>query len=483
MPSKFGHGFDVVCKQPVYDNKAYLFNVVFDNFNQVYTGAAASCSSNFAFRPHSGGFDSTASHNLFNCNCTKCDTDSYLYADAPSPSQLGWFGGCGDILCTGRQNYLIQDWNGSFLGFPGTLIPNNSVIGGNEPGCKFSTFMNAYTCSRSDFGVLEYQNIAADFNTRIMWPVNLTYDGSNYTTVTNGWRDWEWIGKQPQNKRFGRFVSIVTLGKTYNMTYAALPPTNLQVQLRKRTPLGDNSKYVVIKLHYPKPNSISVSVNKVIVKPILLTDYIVGGSVTPGLLQNIDTSLCGSNIYNYLTYTTTFVVTQDANCIVEVTLVDTIQLTTHFAMKINDFFSDSSKMTNFINNLCALLHVTDTSRVKVVGVFSGSTTITTTIEAPSATSTDNATIADTAATVQAVVGSGSFSSTMASGVGTVITTTYAIHLVNDPESSQDGHPPMNIALIVGVTVASVVFLVIVSLSILACARKRARVVDEKMFSS
>lgn len=93
------------------------------------------------------------------------------------------------------------------------------------------------------------------------------------------------------------------------MTYAALPPTNLQVELRKRTPLGDNSKYVVIKLHYPKPNSISVSVNKVIVKPILLTDYIVGGSVTPGLLQNIDTSLCGSNIYNYLTYTTTFVVT------------------------------------------------------------------------------------------------------------------------------------------------------------------------------
>jgi hypothetical protein len=54
--------------------------------------------------------------------------------------------------------------------------------------------MNAYTCARSDFAALEYQNVAADFNTRIMWPVNLTYDGSNYTTITNGWREWDWLG-------------------------------------------------------------------------------------------------------------------------------------------------------------------------------------------------------------------------------------------------------------------------------------------------
>ena len=54
--------------------------------------------------------------------------------------------------------------------------------------------MNAYMCLRNDFAVLEYQNKAADFNTRNMWPVNLTYDGGNYTTITNGWRDWEWLG-------------------------------------------------------------------------------------------------------------------------------------------------------------------------------------------------------------------------------------------------------------------------------------------------
>ena len=51
--------------------------------------------------------------------------------------------------------------------------------------------MNAYMCQgREDIGVLEYQNVAPDFQTRIMWPVYLNYEGSSYSTVTNGWREW-----------------------------------------------------------------------------------------------------------------------------------------------------------------------------------------------------------------------------------------------------------------------------------------------------
>jgi hypothetical protein len=42
-----------------------------------------------------------------------------------------------------------------------------------------------------------------------MWPVNLTYDGGNWTTETNGYHEWEWNNKEPMNLRFGRFVSAV----------------------------------------------------------------------------------------------------------------------------------------------------------------------------------------------------------------------------------------------------------------------------------
>lgn len=55
--------------------------------------------------------------------------------------------------------------------------------------------MNAYICpNRLDFGVLEYESKAADFKTRIMWPVSLTADGYGYTSVTNAWREWVWLG-------------------------------------------------------------------------------------------------------------------------------------------------------------------------------------------------------------------------------------------------------------------------------------------------
>jgi hypothetical protein len=51
-------------------------------------------------------------HYLTRCSCNSCDSDSYVLSDAPDKNQLGWFGGCGDILCTGKQNYQVVDWTG-----------------------------------------------------------------------------------------------------------------------------------------------------------------------------------------------------------------------------------------------------------------------------------------------------------------------------------------------------------------------------------
>lgn len=43
-------------------------------------------------------------------------------------------------------------------------------------------------------------------------------------------------------------------------------------------------------------------------------------------------------------------------------------------MDINQFYADDG-VTKFINRMCALLQITDYSRVKVVGVYAGSTNI------------------------------------------------------------------------------------------------------------
>ena len=52
-------------------------------------------------------------------------------------------------------------------------------------------------------------------------------------------------------------------------------------------------------------------------------------------------------------------------------MTNTIQLTTKFDMDISKFYSEDG-VTKFIDRMCALLGITDTSRVKVVGVYEGS---------------------------------------------------------------------------------------------------------------
>ena len=264
MPKKSGSGFDVICKQEVFSARAYLNDVTFDGFRQDYTSNSAlngACSGNFVFRPHSGASDQTAGHYLYNCPCRDCQDNSYVKCDHPNPGGFGWFGGCGELHCTGKINYIVDDRTGEFLGSKGIVVPN-SDFANNETDCTYKEAMNGSVCiptSDQEYGVLEYENVDVDKQSRIMWPVDLKYDGSEYWTKTNGWREWEWFGREPRNKRFGRFISNVRLNQHYNMTFAAFPPRKMEVQLQTRSDHDSSSSFVVIRLHYPFPNMIELS--------------------------------------------------------------------------------------------------------------------------------------------------------------------------------------------------------------------------------
>jgi len=107
------------------------------------------------------------------------------------------------------------------------------------------------------------------------------------------------------------------------MTFSSMPPEKLQVQIQKRSPTGNNSNYIIVKLHYPLPNSIRLQLNGLEVDPRLVTD--TG-------MTSLNTSTCGDNAYYYNNYTIIFVVTEATDCLVTVYLTENIQLTTHFAM-------------------------------------------------------------------------------------------------------------------------------------------------------
>lgn len=56
------------------------------------------------------------------------------------------------------------------------------------------------------------------------------------------------------------------------MTFESMPPIDMRFQFQRRTVGGDNSEYIIVKLHYPKPNSIRVRSRGKTVRPISLLD-------------------------------------------------------------------------------------------------------------------------------------------------------------------------------------------------------------------
>jgi hypothetical protein len=73
------------------------------------------------------------------------------------------------------------------------------------------------------------------------------------------------------------------------------------------------------------------------------------------------------------------VVTGHPQCTVRVSLLNSVQLTARFAVSIDDFFR-SDGAAKFVNKMCALLKIKDLSRVKIVGIYTGSVQIVAIVE-------------------------------------------------------------------------------------------------------
>jgi hypothetical protein len=71
-------------------------------------------------------------HYLTNTECKNCDNDAKFDFHDPDQGKIGWFGGCGSMVCTGLINVLIDDQDGKFLGKRAAAIPSNRDFGDVE---------------------------------------------------------------------------------------------------------------------------------------------------------------------------------------------------------------------------------------------------------------------------------------------------------------------------------------------------------------
>ena len=81
---------------------------------------------------------------------------------------------------------------GDFLGHQGTIIANNELVGDAEllrDTCSFVPKWNAYDCTTTDLGVLEF---GADSKDKQKKSNSVTVENNFFKNKVNMWREWAW---------------------------------------------------------------------------------------------------------------------------------------------------------------------------------------------------------------------------------------------------------------------------------------------------
>jgi len=141
-------------------------------------------------------------------------------------------------------------------------------------------------------------------------------------------------------------------------------------------------------------------------------------------------------------------------------------------MDINDYYKDSSIGTNFIDRLSALLQIKDVSRVKIVGVRTGSLIIVSQITPPA---DGSANMATENTNLRKAISSGQFVQTMSSiGKVTTVSSTYSVVTpTNDSSDSSNSASGgiMSMGVIVGI-VGGVIVLITIVVGFVLVVRKK-----------
>ena len=138
-------------------------------------------------------------------------------------------------------------------------------------------------------------------------------------------------------------------------------------------------------------------------------------------------------------------------------------------MNISEFFNNQNSNTLFIDRLSAVLGITDKSRVKIVGVVSGSVTILSHIY-PS-TVAGSTPMSQVNQKVQASINDGSLSNQMSTaGFGNMLGASSSYYALTTETTVADDS--LGVGVIVGAVVGSVVAIVVVIIIVVVMRRRK-----------
>lgn len=311
---------DQVDSPPAYDTKLFVINSRFNGFQSSYSGNLSGCRENKVFQVDSQSVDSKGSINLIGSTCTNCELPKSLITFPRVPTDST----CGDTPCSGLANYYIRDNNLVFS--PGSAlfyVPQDAHFAAAE-GCVLNADIQGYLCNRNDIGVLQFESISRDFDSRTVWPVTLAYDTAKWTSTINAPKKWD------NFNRVARFAAMLVTGERYQLSFNGQAPSDMRFSMQQKSNVSAGaSDFVVINMTYQISNiAARVSVSELKRDPLLAS----GSSTTADYF-----STCGANKYFQQNGTLSFVVTDSPTCEVRVKLVSSVSVSTTIASHISIF--------------------------------------------------------------------------------------------------------------------------------------------------
>ncbi|CAG9312591.1 unnamed protein product [Blepharisma stoltei] len=303
------------------------------------------------------------------------DKGSIAYMPSPDKSLIG-VGFCGDWVCTGANNNLIQDIDGTITGgsIGGAVIPLVPGIA-NINICKPYTQGQVYICPYDTASGEVYEYVIIESQDTDKWnrtfsPLNITsvdigngyafksYNYGAFRNDLNEYEDMTWEAFYRDGLHLSRFGSIIYTGQYYNLTTTGTPPTKFSIITEASI---DQSRGFVMTLKYDSPVIVDVYVNGTKVDGI---EY--NGAATTPVCQLADKT--GTNRWFHENNTIQWVQKGHAN----VTLVQTssVRLTMELDMTLTEFYTDNTRAT-LVDKLAAVLGI-PSYRIRIASVKQGS---------------------------------------------------------------------------------------------------------------
>ena len=216
-----------------------------------------------------------------------------LYLTDPDPEQVS-LKQCGDFECTGQENVLFefqgtitQQNNQEFKhpDTPFTVVSNNELI--VDDSCTLNSDWNAYICTSTNWGLLEFESQDQDKYDRSIQPVMVTSeDLKGFNNKLNSFMQRASAGFYVDQRRLSRFGSLVRTnmdGFTY-VKYTGTPPQRQVFELHG----ADKDDYMKVSIDYTRPEMIQVLKDGKKVEP----NEIIQGE---GIMMPLQGDSCGEN--------------------------------------------------------------------------------------------------------------------------------------------------------------------------------------------